>query len=397
MHGEFTFLLDISIVLVISLIGGYISKRLHYPPVLGQIIGGIIIGPSLLSIIEPSEFVSNIAQIGVIFLMFLAGIETDFNELKKNAKKSIFIAVGGIVVPFLFGMLAIFIAKDDFTMKEMIFTGTVLTATSIGLTVQTLGDVGLLKTKVGTSVLGAAVLDDILGVIILSIVLGVFGTTVTSINVLIIKIILYFVLAIYIGRIIIQFVGKNKHLLKKVSSRVMQIITISAIFAFAIITEEFGVAVIIGAYVIGLIISMTSLKEKLEHNISTFGNSFFIPVFFVNIGLSVDLSGIGNYLIIGLIIMIAGISSKIIGSGFMARLAGFNKNESINIGISMVPRAEVALIIATLGLNTGMIGIDIFAGIILLVVGSTIITPLLLKIRTKNNAQSEEIKNGKSL
>lgn len=381
MHGDMTFLTDLIVILLTSLIGGYVTKRFNYPAVLGQIVGGIIIGPSLLGLVHHSVFIENIAQIGVILLMFLAGLETDVKEMKKNIKSSVSVAVGGIVVPFLMGAGAILLMKDYASIEEIIFTGVILTATSMGITIQTLGDLGILKSKLGTTALSAAVIDDVVGVVILTIVLGIFGQATTSIEFLIIKILAFFLLVIGVGRILVGIIAKNKTSLKKISSKIILIGSIVLAFLFAMFANEFGVAAIIGAYAVGVILSMTSLKHRIEKSIVTFGSGFFIPVFFINIGLSINLSGIGDYIISAIIIMIVGIASKVIGSGLGAYLSGFSEEESLNVGISMVPRAEVALIITSLGVKAGFIGVDVLMGIILLVVVSTIVTPLVLKKR----------------
>lgn len=389
MHTDTKFLIDLVIIIIAAGSGTLICKRYGQPKILGQILAGVLIGPSILGFVEGSSLTSNLAEIGVILLMFLAGLETDYRELKESFEKSSMIALGGIVFPFALGLLGVFLIKDNVELSEAIFTGVILTATSMGITVQSLSELGKLKTKQGTSILGAAIIDDVVGIIILTIVLGVFGKGHTNITMLILKILLFFFLLSIVGELISQFILKNKKIIRKIKSIYLLSISLILALLFASFANEFGLAAIIGAYFIGVIISTTQLKNRVTKEVSRFGYGFFIPIFFVNIGLGVSLHKVIGYLGIAIVIAIIGIVSKVVGSGIGAKLSGFSSKESLQIGISMVPRAEVALIVSNLGLKTGFIKADIFTAIIFLVIVSTVLTPIMLKKAYDDNGVQE--------
>lgn len=394
MHADTKFLIDLVIIIIAAGIGTLICKRFGQPKILGQILAGVLIGPSILGFVEVSSLTSNLAEIGVILLMFLAGLETDYRELKESFEKSSMIALGGMIVPFVLGFLGVLLIKDNVEISEAIFTGVILTATSMGITVQSLSELGKLKTKQGTSILGAAIIDDVVGIIILTIVLGVFGKGHTNVTMLILKILLFFFLLSIVGEIISQFILKNKKIIRKIKSIYLLSISLILALLFASFANEFGLAAIIGAYFIGVIISTTQLKNRVTKEVSRFGYGFFIPIFFVNIGLGVSLHKVIGYLGIAIVIAIIGIVSKIVGSGIGAKLSGFSSKESLQIGISMAPRAEVALIVSNLGLKTGFIKGDIFTAIIFLVIVSTVLTPIMLKkAYGDNRVQGRDMEN----
>lgn len=379
MDSNMKFLVDLVIILSAAGAGTLICRKYGQPRILGQILAGILIGPSIFGFIGHSGFVNNLAEIGVILLMFLAGIETDYNELKESFDRSSLIAIGGIIVPFALGLLGVYIVKENAEISEAIFVGVVLTATSMGITVQTLSEMGKLKTKQGMSILGAAIIDDILGIIILTIVLGVFGKSHTNVTVLILRMLSFFFILSIVGEIISKFILKNRKIIRKIKPIYLLSISLILALLFAGFANEFGIAAIIGAYFIGVIISTTQLKNRIAKEVSRFGYGFFIPIFFVNIGLGVHLNKVIGNLGIAVTITFMAIISKIIGSGLGAKLSGFSNKESLQVGISMVPRAEVALIVANLGLKTEFIKSDIFTSIILLVIVSTVLTPIMLK------------------
>lgn len=389
MHSETNFIVNLVILLIAAGGGAYIARRLGQAKILGQIIGGVLVGPSMLHIGVQTEFISNLAEIGVILLMFLAGLETDFEELKNSFEKSAWIALGGIIVPFTFGVLGVFLLKDVFVFKEAIFVGVMLTATSMGIAIQTLSELGRLKSPFGASVMGATIIDDVAGVIILAITLGIFGGSTSGIPALLIKIGLFFILLVWIAKFVSLYVKRNIKYLEKIKSVHLLSGSLFLVLLFGVFASEFGMAAIIGAYFIGLIISRTSLQHRIFNEIERFGNGFFIPLFFVNIGLSINLTSVGEHLYFALGITAFAILSKIIGSGIGARISGFDNKESLQVGISMIPRAEVTLIIANLGVRSGIIGNDVFTAAILLVLVSSVLTPILLKTTEKHKQVSK--------
>lgn len=389
MHGDSSFLIDLLVILFASSLGAWGAKRLNQPQIVGQIIGGVLIGPSVLGLVQQGEFISHLSEIGVIVLMFITGLETDLVELKRSAERSASIAVGGVLVPFVMGAGLIFLLKENFRMEEAVFLGVTLTATSMGVTVKLLAELKALQTPKGTSVLGAALIDDIAGVLILALAFGAFGKSSGSIWLLLIKIGLFFVLSVFAGEWISRMVNKNIEWLKTLKSNYLLPVSIALILLFAISANEFGMAAIIGAYMIGVILSTTKLKRRMTAEIEKFGTGFFIPIFFVNIGLSVDLAKVGLHFGIALAIALAGMLSKVIGSGIGAKLSGFNAVDSFQIGVSMMPRAEVALIVSNIALKAGFIGEDIFVGVILLVITSSITAPALYKAVEKRRSRGK--------
>ncbi|QUI24481.1 cation:proton antiporter [Vallitalea pronyensis] len=383
MHTDTHFIQDLVIILLATGIGSYIFKKLRLSMVLGQIIGGVIIGPSLLGIISQTEFVSNLSEIGVILLMFIAGLETDYEKLKDSFNQSFLIAIGGILVPFVLGAGALFLIKPSVVLSEAIFLGIILTATSIGIAVKLLSETKLLPTKLGMCTLGATIIDDIAGVIILTLALGAFGSQHTNVSGLVFKIAIFFILLVVAGHILIKFISKNRRYLKAIKPVYMLRTVLCTTFIFAIYASNLGMAAILGAYFIGLIISTTSLKKNIKGEISKFGSSFFIPIFFTNIGIGLDLGEVTQFLPLAILITVIGIASKIIGAGLGAKLSGFRAGEALKIGVCMVPRAEVTLIVANLALRLDMIGKDIFTSIILLVIMSAIFSPVALKCLVK--------------
>ncbi|MCD6436329.1 MAG: cation:proton antiporter [Clostridiales bacterium] len=367
------YLINIAVMLLAANIGRIISKKFKQPAVLGQILMGIILG---MGIVASTELVSHLAEIGVIFLMFIAGLETDINELKKSGKSSFLIAFGGVIFPFiLVGGMTYLLTKN---FSASLFMAITSTATSVSISVQTLREIGKLRTKQGVSILGAAIIDDIVGILLLTIAIGVVSPE-SNINIL-------FVLGKIISFGIILFVAGLliKKLLEVIEVKINlenTIVTYAVIvcFVLAFLSEEFGVAAIIGAYFSGVVFSMTSFRHRLSYDINKIATTMFTPLFFVSIGMNVDLRSAASALGVGSILILFAIIGKIVGSGLGAKLSGFNKDESLQIGIGMVPRAEVAIIIANLGLKLNVISDKGLATTILMVLVTTIVTPSLLK------------------
>jgi len=373
-------MLNLTLLLMGAGIGGILAKQLGQSKVLGQILAGILLGPSVLSLGTSTDFISHLAEIGVILLMFLAGLETEVDGLKKSFDKSSWIALGGILLPFVMGFGVIYFYKGDWTLGEAVFTGVMLTATSMGIAISSLSDQKLMKTPVGMGFLGATIIDDVAGVIILSITLGLFGQSKTSILLLISKIVVFFILILWLMKFVAPKINKNIRYLDKLKSSHLLAGSILAVLLFGIMSSEFGLAAIIGAYFVGLILSQTKLRHKVTSEVEKFGVSFFIPLFFINIGISIDLSSVIDHWPLAVLITLVGLVSKLVGSSLGGKISGLTKKESLQIGISMMPRAEVTLIIANLGLKTGLIGPDVYNGAILLVLTSSLVTPIALKI-----------------
>ncbi|MCK8059876.1 MULTISPECIES: cation:proton antiporter [unclassified Fusibacter] len=370
---KYFYLVQLAIILIAANIGGLISTRFKQPAVLGQIIVGMILGMGLM---VKTEFIGDIAELGVVFLMFTAGLETDVDELKSSSKSSSMIALGGVVVPFTLVSIGTYLLTRS--VETSLFMGIVSTATSVSISVQTLREIGRLRSRQGITILGAAIIDDIIGIVLLALLLGVLHPTEGAHIVLVIgKLGMFFALTYIVGIGISRLLDRFCEKLNISDHVVTYAIVLCFLLAFA--SEELGVAAITGAYFAGVAFSMTKVRHKVSHDINLISTTFFTPVFFVAIGMGVNLFSAFQAIGIGLILIILGSLGKVIGCGVGAKLTGFNKFEGMQIGLGMIPRAEVAIILANLGVTMNIITDKEIAGVILMVVATTLMTPSLLK------------------
>ncbi|WP_442601914.1 cation:proton antiporter [Paenibacillus sp. KN14-4R] len=367
--------LQLLIILLATKIAGDISVRLGQPAVLGKLLIGIIIGPALLGWIQKTEMIDSLSEIGVLLLMFIAGLETDLKALNQNRNSSLAVAVGGIIFPLVGGFLTgYFMGLEQ---SHSLFLGLMLSATSVSISVQTLKELGQLKSRESTTILGAALIDDILVVVSLAVMMSFLTTEDVSLGLLLGKKVLFFVVVILAGWKIVPWV------MRKLAPLAVSEAIISAgliiCFAFSYFAEYMGVAGIIGAFAAGIAISQTKYKEEVEHKIEPIAYVIFVPVFFVSIGLSVTFVGILDqiWFIIGLTLV--AIATKLIGSGLGARLTGFKGKSAFGIGAGMVSRGEVALILGAIGLESQLLDEKYFTSIIIVVILTTIVTPPMLK------------------
>lgn len=370
------FIVQIVIILLATKIAGQLSIRLGQPSVLGKIIIGIILGPALLGWVHDTEIVSIFSQIGVLLLMFLAGLETNMKDLNRNLKAALFVAIGGIIAPIIGGYIGA--QYYGLSVSESIFIGLLLSATSVSISVQTLKELGWLNSKEGSTLLGAAVLDDIIVVILMAVAMSFFVGSDVSIALLIGKKILFFVLIILASKWLvpkfIQIFSKFKVTEGALSAGLI------ICFSFAYFAEYLGIAGIIGTFFAGIAIAQTKFKEEIEHKVEPIAYGIFVPFFFVSIGLAVSFDGIGNQVGLIVVFSIVAILSKFLGSGIGARLSGFQTRSSMGIGAGMISRGEVALILAAMGLESGLLPTEYYTAMIIVVIVTTLVTPPLLKI-----------------
>lgn len=381
------FLLDLAFILFTTKILGILTKKVKMPQVVGALIAGIILGPSLLNIVHETEFIAKLSEIGVIVLMFGAGLGTDINELKKAGKASFIIAAIGVIIPLIGGfVIAAFYNNAgnvfNFTNKQLlqnVFMGVILTATSVSITVETLQELGKLSTKSGTAILGAAVIDDVLGIILLTIVTSLTDSNI-NIFIVLFKIVAFFLLSFVIG--IIFFKLFNYISEKHGKKRRIPIIAFAFCLVLSFISEKFfGVADITGAYIAGIIISNTTQSKYVQRRIEILSYMFLSPMFFASVGLKATISVMSLQLtIFTILLLIVSIISKVAGCGLGAKICGYTSDESLKIGIGMISRGEVALIVANLGSQYGLMSEKYFGPIILVVIITTVITPILLKV-----------------
>ncbi len=400
----FDVVLLIALALIFARLLGYIFDRLKQPAVIGEIIAGIILGGlglvvfsgqsfsffnftfSLPQLSYNSEEFKLFAEIGILFMLFISGLQTSLPKLKKMGKPSSFVAIGGIVLPLILGIAAgMFFG---FSQQDSIVIGLILVATSVGVTVRTLMDLHALDSDVGTTILGGAVIDDVLGIILLAFVLGIDSPIYIGI-----KIIIFFLIFLYLGLKIMDKIldlGEKIHLPKALLS-----ISLAVFLIFSFFADKSGISGIIGAFVAGLIIGHTLKSRKIIDDVQTIGYGLFIPLFFVWVGASLwegvsqDLSSFAAIGLLALVIIIVAIVGKIVGCGIGAKLAGMKNKESLQIGVGMIPRMELALIIVSSAISHGLLSSpkvehQILAATILLTIATTLIAPLLIKAVFKN-------------
>lgn len=372
---EFEFFFQIALILLSTKLAGDLSVRLGQPSVLGKLIVGIVIGPAVLGWIENSELLTQLSNVGVILLMFMAGLETDLNELNENRNSSLAVAVGGIVLPFVGGYVAGLVMGME--QGNAVFLGLLLCATSVSISVQTLRDLGKMKTRESTTMLGAAVFDDILVVILLAFAMSFLGTDDVNLTMIILKKVVFFASIILIGWKGVPAIMRWLSPLRVSESIVSAALIIC--FSFAYFGELLGIAGIIGAFAAGIAISQTNYKHEVEKKVEPIAYAMFVPVFFVSIGMNITFDGIGNQIWFILALTVIAVFTKLIGCGFGARITGFDAKSSAIIGAGMVSRGEVALIIAGTGLSSGLLAQDYFTAIVIVVILTTMITPPMLK------------------
>ena len=389
---SYSFLLFLAIIMISTKILGLFTRKIHMPAVVGALVAGVILGPSCLNLItltgDTGVFLEQMAELGVILLMFNAGLETDLSELKKNGVASFVTALIGVIVPLIGGFLGYaFFFHTDFSdydeVLKAVFVGVVLTATSVSITVETLREMGKLKGKVGTTILGAAVIDDIIGIIVLTIVTSLKDTSVSPITV-VLKIVLYFV---FIAVLIFVLTKLKVFVEEQDEKRRTAIICVALCFILSYISEEyFGIADITGAYFAGLMLCTMKVGPYVARRCEIPSYLIFSPVFFASVGLKVTLGGMdASIWIFAIILLVIAILSKVVGCGLGAKICGCIGKEAFQVGIGMISRGEVALIVAQKGYASGMLDDVLFAPIVLVVIVTTLITPILLKLVMKDN------------
>lgn len=381
---SYDFLLFVAIILLSTKIFSLLSQKVNMPQVVGALLVGVLLGPSCLNILHETDFLTKSAEIDVIFLMFLAGLDTDFDDLKATGKSAIIIAFVGVLIPLGSGFLTYFLffhgeRPDTMIFLESTFVGIVLTATSVSITVETLREMGKLKGKMGTSILGAAIIDDILGIIALTVITS-FAVPGVEIMVVLLKIFLFFVFIAVCGFFVFRLFRKLE-IVYGTKRRVAIYAVVFCLLLSYISEVYFGVADITGAYFAGLILcNVTETKSYIASKINITSYMFFTPIFFASIGIKTVITGMSQELILfTLALLIVAILSKIVGCGLGAKICGFSNMDSLAIGVGMISRGEVALIVAQKGEQAGLISSTLFPAIVLVVIVTTLITPILLK------------------
>ncbi|WP_298527381.1 cation:proton antiporter [uncultured Ruminococcus sp.] len=378
------FFRDLSIIIVSAKLCGLIAQKLKVPQVVGEIIAGLLIGPCCFGIVGNSDYLSLIAEIGVVMLMFGAGLETNLKELLKTGPKAFIIACIGVFTPLAGGTLLYssfygFSSVGSESFYRAVFIGTIMTATSVGITVQTLKELGHLKESIGTLIMSAAIIDDVIGIIVLTFVIGFKNPDSQPLDV-VIHTVLFVVLSFVVGVImyyVFKFIDKRHP-----HQRRIPILGLALCMFMAFAAEEFfGIADITGAYVAGLILCSLNDSDYIARKIDINSYMLFGPVFFASIGLKTTLSGFDReMLLFSLGFVAVALITKVIGCGLTAKIMRYNLNDSLKVGVGMMTRGEVALIVAQKGLSVDMLDKKYFASVILLIIVSSISTPIILKL-----------------
>lgn len=389
---SYGFFLDLAIILLSTKLLGLMTRKIRMPQVVGALLAGLILGPALLNVVHESDFIDKMAELGVIVLMFSAGLETDLKELKKCGKASFIIAVLGVLLPLIGGLVVAGLFAGNLahmTQKELlenIFIGVVLTATSVSITVETLREMGKLKSPSGTAILGAAVIDDVLGIIILTVISSFADPSVSIVSILV-RILLFFVFAAICAFVFYYIFNKMSD--KYGKKRRLPIYSLAFCLILAYIAEEFfGVADITGAFLAGIIISNVTHSDYVSEKLDITSYMLLSPIFFASIGIKTSVENMDMKIILfAVVLLIIAILTKVVGCGLGARMCGYESKEAVQIGVGMISRGEVALIVADKGASIGLMNHTYFAPLIIVVIITTIITPILLKVvyNNKNN------------
>ncbi len=399
-------ILLIALIITIAKAAGSLATWFGQPAVLGEISAGLILGPTVLNILslpifqstgghhlEPGEMINIMAELGVILLMFVAGMETDLTEMKRVGKVAFSSAIGGVLLPGVGGALVAWLF--GFPLWESIFIGTVLTATSVSITAQTLMELGSLRTKEGSTILGAAVIDDILGILVLSFVVAFAASSMAGhvgeaaaggmgagkILGIILRMVAFFVIGWILGRKTFDWLTEKIARLP-VSQPLLAFVVVTALL-YAWGAEYLGkVAAITGSYMAGVLFAQTRFKQRIEEGIHPITYTVWVPLFFINIGLKADGKEIwySGLMWFAAVIIFVAIVGKVVGCGLFAWAAGFTPKEGLRVGTGMISRGEVGLIITTVGLSQGIIEPNLFSVMVVLVLVTTLVTPILLRM-----------------
>ncbi len=375
---------DLAIILISAKLCGLAAAKLKAPQVVGEIIAGLLIGPSILGLVQQTELISGMAEIGVVLLMFFAGLQTSLKDLMRTGWKALLIACSGVFVPLAGGYLLYccyygFAPTGSGQFYSALFTGVIMTATSVSITVASLQELGYLKSETGTTIMSAAIIDDVIGIIVLTFVVGMKDPD-SKPSAVIISTVLFFAAAVVFGVItykIFKILDK-----KYPHTRRIPILGFVLAFAMAYAAERFfGIADITGAYVAGIVLCSIDDSEYIARKVDINSYMLFAPVFFASIGLKTSIDDMTPALLIfSILFVIVALVTKVIGCGAISRLLGFHSLDSLKIGVGMMTRGEVALIVAQKGLQVQMIESKYFSAVILLILVSSVITPVILKM-----------------
>ena len=369
------------LILLFALIGGQIANRCGLPAVIGELLAGIVIGPAMLNWVQPSGLIKSFSDIGVVLLMFLAGLESDLAILKKLWKPSFLVATFGMVVPIVIAYLTGIAFK--FSQTESLFLGITFAATSVSISVAVLQEMKKLETKEGMTILGAAVVDDLLSVILLSVVSSVTGTHTDSANANLGLGLTLLLQLVYLVVLLAASIWLFPRILK-LSERFLlpatkPLVTIIIVLLAAFGAEKVGLSNVIGAFFVGLAFSRLPDKQKLQKSFTDIGYSLFIPIFFASIGLEMSITGIFKDGLLFIVLFVGSVISKLVGASVGAKMAGFSSSSAYQVGTGMISRGEMALVVAQIGLSNHLLAPAAYSTVVGVIVLTTLIAPIMLK------------------
>lgn len=394
MSHSLQILLLLALVIAAAKGAGVLARQIGQPSVFGEILVGLLLGPTLINALNwpifasadggagLTDLVGDLAEIGVLLLMLVAGLETDLQEMRRVGKTAFWSALGGVVLPLVGGALTA-VAFGLPLFWEGIFIGTILTATSVSISAQTLIELGALRTREGSTILGAAVIDDVIGIIVLSLVVAAAGASAAGLDLaqvafLALRITVFFGIGIAAGRWMTPLLQWASGL--PVSQAILAVVLVVT-FVYSWAAEYVGaVAAITGSYLAGLLIAQTPFKRQVDDGVHPLTYSMFVPIFFVNIGLQANGRELGSSALFAIALIAVAIVTKAFGCGLFARLSGFSTKEAVRVGAGMISRGEVGLIVAGYGLTHQIIGRDVFSASVVMVLVTTMVTPPLLRL-----------------
>ncbi len=403
---SYRFLMDLALILLTTKLFGLLTKRIQMPQVVGALVAGILLGPAVFNIIQETEFIKQLSEVGVIVLMFCAGLETDIDELKRCGKASFIIALLGVLIPLAggFGVAWFFnrpgmieSTANSSLLLQNIFIGVILTATSVSISVETLKEMGKLNTKAGNAILGAAIIDDVLGIIALTLITSMADSSV-NIAVVLAKIAGFLVMVIVAGMLLHKV---YKYWVQRYDRNLRRFVIVAFVICLlmAYFAEVFfGVADITGAFFAGLMITKTTKTDYVTRRFNILSYILLSPIFFANIGIQVQLPKMSSTILwFAVALTLVAILTKIVGCGFGAKICGYKNKDCIRIGAGMISRGEVALIVASKGNAVGLMSPNLLGPVVIVVVLTTIVAPVFLKMafsskKTSGGSGEQEVR-----
>jgi Kef-type K+ transport system membrane component KefB len=394
-------ILALGVLITAAKLGGLISARLGQPSVLGELLAGLLLGPTVVDLFGLPAFsdthlpdsIQHLAEIGVVLLMFVAGMEIDLAQMARTGRVATFTGVGGVIAPVLLGGLTGLLF--GFPGAGAWFIGIVLAATSVSISAQTLIELGMLRSREGIALLGAAVIDDVLVILVLSVFLALTGGAgggLGGVVLIALRMVLYLAVALALAFWVLPWLAQLVSRLP-VSEGVTTLAVVVVLLLAWSAEVIGGVAAITGAFIAGVGLGRSGLHAQIREGMHTLAYAFFVPVFFVSIGLQANARALsGNMAMFAVVLTLIAIISKIVGAGLGARAGGFATDEALRLGLGMVSRGEVGLIVASVGLDQGLVTPEVFTVVIIMVLVTTLVTPLMLRAAFAQKSEQQPTK-----